>query len=366
MILLARKLTIKKGFHILGTILSRSWEIALVAGLTLTMLGCRPSSSVTPFPSERIEQSIKLEGDRFFLIDDGNAYREVDPGVSWEYHTTVFNPEEIRTAYVEENGEIFRVAPDTGKRFKVLRDFSESFEDQGFGIPGLIQLLKEERQKWGSVTLQSPRAPSVGDYVELRRRIVEEHNDFLDARVEPTTSKSRNGQASLKCFAPPRTDAMITCKSSISSPLLYFKNGDHFWFKGYYWIEDHYPMTIADLECEFTAEHSGIRVRIYEDGALGVELKALAKPQFRQLQGSEVRFPKQQWVCVRVHFELSPDEGAIEVWQDDQQVLKTFGCTLPFRSAIYNSLELGISAHSSTQHECTLFVDDVTISSNPL
>lgn len=329
-------------------------------------MGCNQKSSIAPFPPERIEQSIEFQGDRYFLIDDGNAYRETDPGVSWEYHATVFSPEELKSAYVKEQGEIYRVAPDTGKRFVVQQNFLEDFEGLESGLPGLVQLLAEERQRWGSVTLQSPKSPAVEDYVRLRRQLVENQNGFLDARVEPTMLKTHNGRASLMCFAPPKTSEMVTCKSSISSPLLYFKNGDHFWFEAYYWIEDHYPMTIADLECEFTAEHSGIRVRIYEDGALGVELKALGKPQFRQSKETSVQVPKQQWVRVRVHFELSPNAGAIEIWQDDQQVINTIGCTLPFKSAIYNSLELGISAHSSTQHECTLYVDDVRISSSPL
>lgn len=125
-------------------------------------------------------------------------------------------------------------------------------------------------------------------------------------------------------------------------------------------------MTLIDLESEFVQEHPGIRLRIFDDGALGVELKALSKPQYRQAPEKRIAFPKDQWVCVRVHFHLSPTDGKMEIWQDGVKVLDKAGTTLPFRSAIYNSLEIGISAHGNPEDSCTLFVDDIRCSSKEL
>ncbi len=56
----------------------------------------------------------------------------------------------------------------------------------------------------------------------------------------------------------------------------------------------------------------------------------------------------------------------MEVWQDNQKVLDRTGITLPFRSAIYNSLEIGISAHSNPDQKCVLFVDDLRCSHSPM
>jgi hypothetical protein len=57
---------------------------------------------------------------------------------------------------------------------------------------------------------------------------------------------------------------MITCKAPLSSPLVYFRDGDDFWFEAYYWAEESLPMTLVDLECEFLAQHSGTHLRIFE------------------------------------------------------------------------------------------------------
>jgi len=165
-------------------------------------------------------------------------------------------------------------------------------------------------------------------------------------------------------MAPAKPASMITCKASLSSPLAYFRNGDDFWFEAYYWVEGSLPLTLVDLECEFVAEHPGIRLRIFEDGALGVELKALDKPQYRQFAESRVTFPKRKWVCARVHYFLSTDDGRMEIWQDGQKVLDKSGITLPFQSAIYNSLEIGISAHCNPSEPCVLYLDDLRVSAS--
>lgn len=339
-----------------------SW--ALVVVTVLLFSGCRKAETITPFAQDRIELRHVVDGQTYYLADDGNAYREVEPGVSWEYFETVFDPEEVKQAYQEEGGITYRIAPDTKKRFAVCRDLKDSFEDLGTGVTGLAELVSEERAMWGSFTLQSPESPTVADYVALRTEILSGDANFRDARIEPTTEKAHTGLASLKCSVPVKPEAMITCKASLSSPLVYFRDGDDFWFEAYFWAEESLPMTLVDLESEFLAHHSGIRLRIFEDDSLGIELKALDKPQYRQPEAERIAFPKSRWVCVRVHYVLSPTDGEMEVWQDGQMVLSCSGMTLPFRSAIYNSLEIGISAHGNSASSSTLYVDDVRCSAS--
>lgn len=325
----------------------------------LIAVGCNRGPMIQPVAPEHIDLTYTSEGETYHLIDTGQAFREVEPGKSWEYVTRVFDPEEVRRSYVEEDGIIYRVASDTQRRFKTKTSFEDSFDDIPPGLAGLSTLVSEQRHQWGSFTLQSPAAPDIPDYVRLRAELLAGKSDFRDCRLETTAERAHSGPHALKCVAPAKPSSMVTCKASLSSPLVYFRHGDHFWYEAYYWAEESLPLTLVDLECEFVSEHPGIRLRIFEDGALGIELKALDKPTYRQPAASRVTFPLGRWVGVRVHYQLSTTAGLMEVWQDGQQVLQASGITLPFRSAIYNSLEIGISAHSDPKHGCVLYVDDV-------
>lgn len=340
--------------------LSRSLLVIL-----LCAVGCGRSQIVQPLSQEHVEATFEIDGSNHVLADDGNIYRVIDSGSDdegWEFVSKVFDPEEIQRSYVVDEGVTYRVAPDTEQRFEVLCEFDESFEDLEPGLPGLIKLTSPERLRWSALTLQSPEAPTVSEYVALRNKLLSGAAEFLDSRVEPTKELAHTGSKSLKCVATSKPSSMVTCKASISCPLVYFRDGDDFWYEAYYLAKGSLPMTLVDLESEFIQEHPGIRLRIFDDGALGVELKALSKPQYRQDPDKRVAFPKDQWVCVRVHLHLSPTDGKIEIWQDGVKVLDKAGTTLPFRSAIYNSLEIGISAHGNPNESCTLYVDDVRLS----
>ena len=59
-------------------------------------------------------------------------------------------------------------------------------------------------------------------------------------------------------------------------------------------------------------------------------------------------------------------EGVVELWQDGTKIVDRRGQTLPLAHTIYNSLEVGISAHSFGSQAATLFVDDLSISGQPL
>lgn len=328
----------------------------------LGSIGCQRRELVSPFSSERVELTKQSDGQIYHVVDNGNVYREVESGKNWEYFATIFDPDEVARSYVTENGVTYRVAPDSDQRYAVMRDLDESFEDLSPGLPGVAEIVAPPRLKWGSFTLQSPQSPTVTDYVELRKELIEGRTQLGDCRIEPTSEKAHSGKMSLKCVAPAKPSNMITCKASLSTPLPYFRNGDDFWFEAWYWIEGTLPLTLVDLESEFIEQHAGIRVRIYEDGTLGAELKALDKPQFRQPEGKQTLFPDGRWVRVRVHYQLAVTDGTIEIWQDDKLVLSCPGQTLPFRSAIYNSLEVGITAHSDPSGACQLYMDDLRMS----
>jgi len=59
-------------------------------------------------------------------------------------------------------------------------------------------------------------------------------------------------------------------------------------------------------------------------------------------------------------------DGVVELWQDGTKIVDARGQTLPLAHIIYNSLEVGISAHSIGRLPATLYADDVSISDQSL
>lgn len=54
------------------------------------------------------------------------------------------------------------------------------------------------------------------------------------------------------------------------------------------------------------------------------------------------------------------------VRQDRQLVIDARGASLPFPSAILDSLEIGISAHADTKETVTLDIDEIKLTQTPL
>lgn len=321
-----------------------------------------------PLPADQLERTRVVDGTTYHLARDGRAFRVDERSGKWIYHDTVYHPREQAAAYVTEGTTVYRVDPEQpAVRIPVRRQFAESFEGVPEGVAGLRALHGPERG-WGSITLQSPAAPTVRDYVKLRQAILAGTGDFVDAWVEPSAVRASDGQQSLRCLAPQPDQGVLPCKASLSCPLVYFREGDDFWFRADFWSEDSRPHTLMDLECEWLAQHAGIRLIIDEQGRLGAELKAWEKPIYRQPVDGAITFPQRQWVTVQAHFRLAEDarEGKILIWQDGRLLVDATGQTLPLASAIYSSLEVGISAHSYGSQPATLFVDNLHVSDQPL
>ena len=334
--------------------------------VTAVVLNWRSSGDIDPLPDSQVELTSTVEGDVYKLDVEGNAYRVDRRSGKWHFVGKVFHPREMLAAYVTDGDDVYRIDERDGKRFKTTQSLQEDFEGLHDGVEGLRQLMGPERG-WGTVTLQSPQTPTVSSYVALRQKILKEGANFMDAIVAPDSTRAHGGRTALKCVAPAPAKGMITSKSSLSSPLIYFREGDDVWFRASYYAEGARPLTLMDLECEWIEQHGGIRLYIDEGGRLQAELKALDKPKFKQTPETAIQFPLDRWVDVRAHFVLSDDTaGVIQIWQDDTLIVDQRGTTLPLPRAIYSSLEVGISAHSFGSRTATLWVDDVAISSKPL
>jgi hypothetical protein len=118
-----------------------------------------------------------------------------------------------------------------------------------------------------------------------------------------------------------------------------------------------------DLETTFVRGWPGMRIRLHK-GNLEFEFAKWEPNQVhRQPIGERIPFPIRRWVFVEAHLLLSEnDDGIIQLWQDDTLIIDRRGQTLPFAGAVYDSLEIGLSAHSFGPETAILYVDDLIIS----
>ncbi len=262
-----------------------------------------------------------------------------------------------------EDGQIYRKDPNTDKRYPVMRTFREDFENAST-LGDFISL----KRGWTHFTLQSPQAPTIADYNKLRKQILTHNKNFLDNRLEPSSQQAHTGQQSLKALAVAPTADMVCTKASLHTSLLHFVKGDDVWFSAWYYVEKAGTFnTLMDLETTFIRNHPGMRICL-SGGALHFEFaKWFPKSIYRQSYKKKIPFPIGRWVHLKARLFLSDQkDGIIQLWQDDVLIIDQRGQTLPFADAVYNDLEIGLSAHSNSPGSAILYVDDLTISAEHL
>jgi hypothetical protein len=265
--------------------------------------------------------------------------------------------------YEVENGVIYVRDLDNGERYPVLRSFSDGFEN-ATTIRDLVGL----ERGWTQFTLLSPEAPTVPDFNKLGHQILEDGSDFLDNRIEPSTDQAHTGQRSLKALAVAPDSGMCCTKASLHTLLLHFVKGDHVWFSAWYYVEEVGEfITLMDLESTFVRGWPGMRIRLHK-GFLEFELaKWEPNDVYRQPEGERLPFPIGRWVLIEAHLLLSDnDDGIIQLWQNDTLIIDRRGQTLPFADAVYDSLEIGLSAYSFGPETAILYVDDLLISAEQM
>lgn len=321
---------------------------ALLVGLLLSCAG-----EPVPPDAELERVAVESDGNRVAILD-GVGYVYDRESKTWKFYKRLWEKDWFEKNYSVEGDRVFRIADD-GSKVEVSRHFKSGFEDAAT-IRDLIGL----KSGWTAFTLQSPKTPEVADYVKLRQRILKGEAAFLDNVVEPSAAKAHGGKAALRTRSVASTKNMVCAKASIQSELIHFRKGDDFWYSAWYFIEDRVPFTLMDLESTWIEGHAGIRITTSEKG-LGFELKYPPKPHYRPTTPTPI--PVGKWFHVVAHVKLDEKDGTCELWQDGVKVCEGKGQTLPVAEAVYNSLEIGISA---TQVESTTWVDDVEVSDREL
>jgi hypothetical protein len=338
---------------------------AATAGLLLAILLSvtwavmkRRTISIEPLPESEVERTVTEKGNTYKL-HKGRLYRVHPQTGKWEFAQQVYDPDFYAKNYIERDGVLCRKLPN-GEPVPVKRRYADDFE----GTTHLADLIDLKRG-WTACELQSPKAPTVNDYVQLRNRILKREADFLDNRIEPSTEVVHGGKTSLKTVSMSPITGMVTAKSSLSTELMHFVKGDNVWMSLWCYVPtgSGMPFTVLDLETTWVNQHPGMRIVIENGKHASFQLKGFEHPYYRQPRGQEVAFPTGRWVHLQAHLLLTDQaDGVIELWQDGQQIIDARGQTLVLPQMIYNSFEVGISAYNEQQKAATLYVDDISIS----
>lgn len=319
--------------------------------------GQQERAVTTPSDNSEIDAVVEQDGVRYELRR-GGVY-EVKPGGERVLIRRIYDADFHEKNYEVENGVTYRVDEAANVRLPVLRNFRESFEN----APDIQSLIGPGRG-WSGFTLQSPRAPEVRDYNTLRQRIMRRQSGFLDNIVEPSTERARTGAASLRLVAAPPTRRMTVTKSSLDTGLVYFRKGDHFWYSGWYYLEEGRPLGVMDLESSFIEDGPGMRVLFSEDGRPRMELKWADKPTYRAANPAYLRTGA--WTNIKVHLYLSErEDGVIQLWVGETLAVNARGQTLPVKDAVYDRLQVGITANPPGSRS-VVYLDDIEVSTDPL
>jgi len=253
-------------------------------------------------------------GGQHYVLRGGEVFRVTSSGL--KHVLQAYNFDFFEVNYVVRDGRVHLRDPSSQELYPVTRQFAEDFDDAS----SVDRLISVER--WHSYNA-SPKKEGRTNYYEQGSRMSVEDGKLV-------------------CFAEARSE---TTKCSIKRTLMYFVEGDVLEFEFDVYIEPGGSFgsgfTIFDIESEWIHNAPGLRL-IFRGPYLTYELKSFEKRDYRQQAAA---FPTGRWVEVRGEVWVEPDvDGRVQLWQDGRKVIDTTGPTLPVPGAVYDKIELGITA----------------------
>jgi len=295
------------------------------------------------------------EGLHFRIYSNGEAYSVENRNC--EFVDQYFEPNFLEEKYKTTNTGT-AIIVDENTLFDTHQEFLEDFENKN-DITELFLLEINQRNKlFTNMNLLSPSAPTVEDYIALQKCLLNKTCDFLDNRFDLVADPINANNTVVKFSAIAPTADMVTAKSSITSTLLFWEQGDDFWFEAKYFIGGDMPTTLADFESSHFFGSPGPRIIIKGD-EVAIENKFGTKELYRQNVGPTKPLPKSQWVTLKVHLQYDEENGVIQLWQDGELIIDHIGRNMPLPIWIQDRLEVGITA---TSKETQVYVDDVRFS----
>jgi len=293
------------------------------------------------------------DGVEVYIYENGELYTNQDGNCVFELQ--YFDPDILANAYQTNSAGTFIVSGND--LFPIKNNYIDNFETATSFEGMFVSSLTDTDLFWTSLTLQSPEAPLVEDYVALKECVLDGSCTFKDNKIELAPDPTNGANQALKFTSVAPSANMVTAKASISSQLTYFVQGSDLWFEADYYIESGLPFSIVDFESGYFDQSPGPRV-VLRNGKLEIENKFGTKLNYENQ--TDVPIPSKKWFTVKVHLKYSATEnGIIELWQDGQQLISTSGITLPLSIAVIDNLEFGVTA---TSEGCVMYVDNMRVS----
>lgn len=345
-----------------GALASTARHVMFTALLCLAcyaLVSCNGSAvapSSCPQEKDILSTIIDADGTTYTVATDGYVYKM--NGSACERFLKYFEPGFEDANYVRRGDTVYYTTPQG--LFPARNSFTETWDRYGAFADMFIQAKEHSDRFWNTMTLQSPLAPTVSDYVALRTCILNGTCSFRDNRIDVVQDPQNASNKVMRFTAVAPSAGMVTSKASIESTTAYFKRGSNLWFEARYLFASTLPYSIADFESGWFDQSPGPRI-VISGGAFAVENKFGNKLMFRQ--SAPVPIPIGTWVTVKIHLVFHEEHGRIELWQDDVRILAVDAPTLPLLIAVQNNVEVGISA---TSQACVVYVDNVRLSPLPL
>ncbi len=330
-------------------------RLGMILLLAIVFNSCGTTNDPIPCPqgNDIVSQLTDTDGNMYTIASDGNIYKKTNDGCV--FFQKYFEPNYEANNYEHHNDSVY-IKTSQGL-FPIQNNFTENVE-KATQFKNLFILSPADTNKhWNTITLQSPSAPTVKDYVALRTCIFNGSCTFKDNRIDISPDPQEPSNHVLKFTAVEPSASMVTSKSSMESTIAYFTQGSDLWYQARYYFTQNLPYSIADFESQWYDQSPGPRI-VFTNGALAVENKFGNKIKFNQPK--PVRVPINEWVTIKLHIKFHESQGTIELWQNGIQILTVHNQpTLPLRNAVQTNIEVGISA---TPNNCVLYMDDIQLS----
>lgn len=193
-------------------------------------------------------------------------------------------------------------------------------------------------------------------------------------QISLDTTQARSGRQCLKIYAEESIDGEAS-KSDLANNDMDFREGDIVYLSAWFFIEGTADLTdlfLIDIEEDIQiGAGPGMRLQLEAaEGYLKLERGKMLEQNISQVNGSEIPFPRNQWVQIEMETKLSrKKDGYIKVSQNQNLVLNAREVrTLPVdrlsllqgTSGRYSSIQIGITANSP-QNSATIYLDDMII-----
>lgn len=191
--------------------------------------------------------------------------------------------------------------------------------------------------------------------------------------VSIDTQIVHSGNQSLCFFAKPKSGNTVS-KASLLKNNFGFENNSVVEYEAWYYIQSQESLPdlfLVDFEDPaYISSSPGFRIMINENEEVCVERNKMNHHTLQQTIGTHKKFPKNQWVKLKIEFKLSQrKKGYVKIWQDDELILDHSNVITLAKDFAYASLgtvgflrqiEIGITANG-TAGDLVMYMDDFRI-----